>query len=138
MQEISEFKGKYFFLSNFYKKPFIYNGLLWPSAEHAFQAAKSINSKEIELIRTAENPSLAKRLGRRTRLRQDWEQVKDGLMEEILQAKFTDAHLSNLLLSTSPCTLIEGNNWGDTYWGVDGTGLNKLGILLMKIRDKAK
>ena len=31
-------------------------------------------------------------------------------------------------------SVIECNNWGDRYWGVDKVGENILGKLLMKVR----
>ena len=50
--------------------------------------------------------------------------------------KFIGTLLEPLLLATGDAELIEGNNWGDTYWGkCNGQGLNRLGILLMQIRD---
>lgn len=64
--------------------------------------------------------------------------MKDGIMEEIVRAKFTqNQELKAQLLSTGDAILIEGNTWNDRYWGVDvrsGVGKNHLGKILMKIR----
>lgn len=77
-------------------------------------------------------------MGRRVKLRPDWEQVKTAVMEEVVRAKFTqNPDLAALLLSTGDAELIEGNTWGDTCWGVDlrtGRGENRLGRILMKVR----
>ena len=71
-------------------------------------------------------------------MRPDWEQVKLGIMEEIVRAKFTQhPELAGRLLSTGDLQLVEGNAWHDTFWGVDlatGKGQNRLGLILMRIR----
>ena len=77
---ISEFRGEYYFLSNFYSAPVIYNGMCFENNEAAFQAAKC-PERMTEFCRL--NPSEAKRLGRRVKLRGDWEAVKDTVMYEI-------------------------------------------------------
>lgn len=88
-------------------------------------------------IRLSGTPQQAKTLGRSCQLRADWDEVKDKVMFEILQAKFRDRRLAKDLLDTRPHDLIEGNTWGDTYWGVcNGEGENKLGKLLMKVRNR--
>lgn len=83
---ISEFRGENYFLSNFYSAPVTYNGMCFDNNEAAFQAAKCPD-------RMAEfcclNPSEAKKLGRRVKLRDDWEAVKDTVMYEICKAKFS-------------------------------------------------
>src|SRR6478736_5950534 len=85
---IKEFKGKYFFLSNFYTSPVPLGGIIFPTGEHAFQAAKCINSDDVEKIAKANTPSAAKALGRRVHMRPDWEDVKYGVMLEVVRAKF--------------------------------------------------
>lgn len=81
---------------------------------------------------------MAKRQGRQVALREDWEEVKVGLMEEVVRAKFfQNPDLGKRLLATGDTPLVEGNTWGDTCWGVDtrtGQGENHLGLILMKIR----
>ena len=71
-------------------------------------------------------------------LRKDWEQVKDDIMYEVVRAKFIQHPiLAQQLLDTRDAELIEGNNWGDTYWGVcNGYGKNMLGRILMRVRDE--
>ena len=132
---INKFDGKYAFLSNFYDAPVEYNGLCYLNSEAAFQAQKTTD--EIERIKfTHLNPSEAKRLGRKVNLRNDWENVKTQIMYEICYAKFTqNSDLAQKLLDTGNQTLVEGNTWNDTFWGVcEDAGENHLGIILMQIR----
>ena len=74
---ISEFRGEYYFLSNFYSAPVTYNGMCFENNEAAFQAAKC-PERMTEFCRL--NPSEAKRLGRRVKLRGDWEYVGSYLI----------------------------------------------------------
>lgn len=110
--------------------------LHWPSAEHLYQASKTEDRFMAETIREASTPGLAKKLGQGVNLRSDWEQVKIGVMREVLHWKFTPGSLeAAYLLSTKDHLLVEGNWWGDRFWGqVDGVGANWLGWLLMAQR----
>jgi len=134
---ISSFRGDFAFLSNLYMKaPFKYGALEWPSAEHAYQAAKckSINDMlQVQKIKTAME---ARKFGVRLEARSDWEQVKDKVMFDILWYKFyPGSTLLEDLKTTDPYTLVNGAE-EDNYWGtVEGLGLNKLGKTLMFIRD---
>ena len=134
--EIDSFTGKYKFLSNFYLCSIFYQGILYPSTEHAYQAAKSRNVHDRIKVSYARSPALAKKMGYSLPLRLDWEYVKNDIMREILWIKFTtNLDLQNRLLETGEAFLIEGNTWGDTYWGVcNDEGLNYLGNILMHIR----
>ena len=135
---ITHFQGEFRFLSNFWRAPVQIDGVTYPTAEHAYQAAKCVHASEAARIATCYSPGQAKRLGRIVTLRPDWEQVKIDVMREVVQAKFTqNADLCRKLLATSDSELIEGNDWGDTYWGVCGDrGLNHLGKLLMQLRSE--
>ncbi len=133
---IDRFRGDHAFLSNFHRAPFKWQGRLWSTSEAPFQAAKTRDERMRERIREAPSPAAAKRLGRRADLRPDWEHVKDDVMHSILQAKFAVPELRDALLATGDAELVEGNTWGDTYWGVcGGRGRNQLGRTLMRVRD---
>lgn len=138
MKLISSFTGKYSFLSNFHPVQVRYEGLTYKTAEHAFQAAKTLDPKLRRQIRGMSTPGQAKSLGRRVELRPFWDEIRLQAMEQILRSKFENPIMRDLLLDTCPAILIEGNNWYDTYWGVTdwgrGEGMNHLGRLLMKIR----
>ena len=73
---IDNFKNKYFFLSNFYLSPVKFEGLVYPSVEHAFQAAKTLDKEERKEFAILKTPSDAKKKGRHCQLRSDWEEVK--------------------------------------------------------------
>lgn len=132
-RRIDEFRGKYYFLSNFYPAPVTYSGMRFKNNEAAFQAAKC-PERMAEFCRLS--PSEAKRLGRKVRLRDDWEQIKYTVMYEICKAKFLqNPDLADKLAATGEAELVEGNTWGDRIWGVcDGAGENRLGKILMQIR----
>ena len=132
---IDTFRGEFGFLSNFYIKKFRYKNKTYRSAEHAYQAAKATDPIERLLIKRAATPNRAKSLGRSCRMREDWDLVKISIMEEILRAKFSDPLLAHALAATHPEKLVEGNYWGDHFWGVcEGKGHNHLGKILMRIR----
>lgn len=134
---INEFRGKYYFLSNFYEAPVTWNGLTYLNNEAAFQSAKTFSDRECF---TNLDPSSAKKLGRKVQLRSDWENVKDDVMYEICKAKFSqNTELKKRLLSTGNENLEEGNTWGDKIWGtVHGIGENRLGKILMRIREELR
>jgi len=91
-------------------------------------------------------PGRAKRAGRKIALRDNWNQIREALMESIVRDKFTrNVKLKTLLLKTGNMTLVEGNIWHDNFWG-DCTcrdckgfrGKNSLGEILMKVRDELR
>lgn len=141
---IDNFKGDYFFLSNYYNSPILFglaNGesMMAPTMEHYFQASKTIYLDQQKKILSAATPGEAKKLGRTCTLRSDWEEIKDSIMYLGLRQKFHNPTLQKKLLATGEEELIEGNWWNDTYWGVcNGVGKNKLGKLLMKLREEYK
>ena len=139
MTSITEFRGKYYFLSNFYNASVTYDGLTYQNNEAAFQAQKCTTLTGKQRF-TDLNPSEAKKLGRRVQLRTDWEQVKIQIMYEIVLAKFKqNPDLAALLLNTGEAHLEEGNTWGDKIWGtVNGVGANNLGKILMRVRSEIK
>ena len=135
IKTIDKFDGEYSFLSNFYYSNTIYEGDYYPTVEHAYQASKTVNLTEKRLIQISDTPKLAKKIGRTCEIRKDWENIKEKIMLDLLIIKFSDSDLRFKLMDTFPNNLIEGNTWGDKYWGkVDGEGKNRLGELLMRVR----
>ena len=133
---------KYSEFSNFHGAEIILDGKKWPTTEHRFQAMKfKYNPEYQEVIRNAESPSEAKKLGsaRKYKIREDWDTYRDTVMEEALYAKFTRHNdLKHLLLSTGDRELVE-NNKNDSYWGIGkGSGQNKLGKMLCALRNELK
>ncbi|MBZ4649256.1 NADAR family protein [Thermosipho sp. (in: thermotogales)] len=139
MNKITSFRGPYSFLSNFYTCKVYYEGITYRSVEAAFQAAKTLDiNTRLKFVNLSALE--AKKLGHSIPLRSDWEQVKDEIMEELVRNKFMrNERLRKKLLETGDAELIEGNYWDDMYWGVcNGKGQNKLGKILMKIREELK
>lgn len=135
---INEFQGEYRWLSNFWPVEVRYGTDVFPSVEHAYQAAKNpADEKHYNDCLAAKTAGEAKKLGKKTKLRDDWEQIKLLVMEGLLRDKFSHPELAEKLKATGDQELIEGNYWGDTFWGVcRGNGENNLGKLLMKIRNE--
>lgn len=137
---ISSFDGEHRFLSNFFPCNVCLTDLEGPvwykSVEHAYQASKTLNTVQRDMIRLVDKPWKAKKLGKAVTLREDWtDEFKIQIMEGLLRQKFDHFVLGSLLLETHPATLIEGNWHKDTFWGVcNGSGRNELGKLLMAIR----
>jgi N-glycosidase YbiA len=137
MKVINRFFGNYRFLSNFWPCRIKYEGLVYPSVEHAYQAAKTLDCSEKLKICEAKTPGQAKRMG--CTLRSDWEEIKLNVMLDLLRLKFSIPELKEKLLLTEDALLVEGNEWGDVFWGVwEGRGENNLGKLLMKVRGEIK
>jgi hypothetical protein len=144
---IDRFEGKYRFLSNFFVLPIAitHDGIRYPTSEHAFVAAKTLDFHErweISKI-AATSAGKAKQRGRSIVLRPDWEQVKYSVMYEIVLLKFAvNTALRGQLLDTYPDRLVEGNSWHDVTWGKcdckrhQGQGENKLGSILDIVRQQ--
>jgi ribA/ribD-fused uncharacterized protein len=147
---IESFTGRWRFLSNFYPVEIQYKGIKYPSVENFYVAMKIkedqvINNKFMtlsdcqELISKIKNPSEVKKLGKSLKVRKDWDEIKLKIMEWGVNEKFKNIDLAKMLLETGDEQLVEGNWWGDVYWGIcNGKGENNLGKILMKIREKIK
>lgn len=141
VDSILTFFGKYRFLSNFYPAEFVWDRIIWPSSEHAYVAAKTLDREERLKISRMEGKGVIKRYGRQIDLRPDWEEVKYDIMLEIVRAKFSqNPDLKEKLLATGNAHLEEGNHWKDRIWGVcppgSGNGKNYLGKILMQVREE--
>ena len=137
MTRIDRFAGQYASLSNFWPCPVKLDGVTYPSVEHAYQAAKTLDPVFRDMIRAAVKPAYAKRLGHAAPLREGWDDIRLEVMRELCWQKFRDPRLWQALMTTGSAELIEGNDWGDTFWGVcKGVGENHLGLILMNIRDR--
>jgi len=129
----------YDFLSNFYMATVRFDGKLYPSVEHAYQASKTLDNISREIIRKAKTPSDAKKLGQGLEIRTDWHDVRIDIMRSLIREKFENPFLRPLLLSTGDAALILNNKWNDKFWGIcRGTGENWLGKILMEERNRIK
>lgn len=146
---IAEFQDTYRPFSNFWYKD-VYlpdDDLIYPSNEHAYQAAKSHDITARRVIKDSKTPSDAKTLGRTIDIRDNWNIDRRKVMLYINKIKYTYSDMEELLLSTGTQKLIEGNTWHDNYWGICSCqsctqertinktlGANWLGKILMLIR----
>lgn len=133
---IGPFKGEYRFLSNFYPAEVMFEEVLYPTVEHAYQAAKTLRTDMRLRIRDQATPGGAKREGREVVLREDWDYIKVDIMQDLVFKKFTThSDLREKLLATGDAELVEINHWHDTFWGMcNKIGANRLGRILMKVR----
>ena len=155
MSYINSFRGRFVFLSNFYPCKIEHQGITYPSVEHYYVALKVTGMQFIdgvyytapdfrELVARILDAGDVKKLGRRVKVRSDWDDKKLDFMEWGIREKFKDPNLSEMLLSTGDLELIEGNDWHDVWWGqcscpkCRGGGQNYLGRILMKVREELK
>lgn len=137
---INSFSGPYRFLSNFYPSRIVMDGITYPTVEHAYQAAKTLDLQGRATIHQSNSPSQAKTRGTWVKLRPDWEQIKLKVMKDLVRQKFySSVSLMERLLQTGDEELVEGNTWGDRFWGVyEGDGENHLGKILMEVREEIR
>lgn len=141
MKAISQFRGEFRFLSNFFPATVVMDGLRFTDTEAAFQS-----QKEPEKAHMFEglDPATTKAMGRKANLREDWDEVKNDVMRRVVRLKFEqNTDLRKHLIDTGDAVLIEGNNWHDNYWGActcEGCerkkGKNMLGNILMELRSE--
>ena len=132
----------YYEFTNFYPASVVIDGQCWPSTEHYFQAQKFVGTPYLEVIRGFSSAREAFQLSRDPAVswwrRSDWDAVKDDIMLKALRCKFAQhLDLRKMLWETGDKELIE-HTTNDSYWadgGGHGKGQNKLGKLLMKVRD---
>lgn len=139
----------YRFLSNFHMCDVMYDGVFWPSSEHAYMVAKCKNIRKNISNENIYNDygisriqnmtcSEVRKWGQTVELRNDWEQIKEAIMLQINLDKYIRNHdVREKLLATGQKALIEANSWNDSYWGFDvdkQRGSNKLGNILMQVR----
>jgi ribA/ribD-fused uncharacterized protein len=144
METIKFYKinDEYGYFSNFAPYPIFIDGFMWLTVEHYFQANKFDNFEIRDRIRLLKSPMMAAKEGRSKKnpLRDDWEQTKDELMKKALLFKFLQHHQLKIeLLNTRDAVLIEHTS-NDKYWadGGDGSGSNRLGQLLMNVREEIR
>lgn len=137
---IKEFQNEYRWLSNFAPVKIILDGIEFPSVEHAYMSAKSDDFKWKGFCANSLNTAgEVKKASKNIRLKENWEDIKLGIMEKCLEQKFNTQPYKSLLMKTQDEHIQEGNRWNDKFWGVclkTNKGENNLGKLIMKIREK--
>ena len=146
MKTVQGFESEFSFLSNFSACELLYDGHVYKTAEHAFQAAKATNEKDRVYIAEAPTPGEAKRRGRGIELREDWDVIKDKVMLDIIRAKFKNGDCRYRLmkaLSEGYDDFVEDNWWHDNYWGnckcdrcKDIEGQNHLGKIILQVANE--
>ena len=134
---VTSFRKEYAFLSNMYPCPVTVGGMQFKCAEAAFQSAKLPKGSDYSAFINADGPT-ARRIGRSVKLRPRWDTIRLKAMKMVVEAKFSQNEgLRAKLMQTFDDYLVEGNEWGDKFWGeVDGEGENRLGLMLMEYRNK--
>jgi len=126
----------------FSRHGFVLEDLEWPSVEHYYQAKKFDDAQYRELIRRADHPKKARKLGRtrRRKRRPDWKNIKLTVMTRGVYIKCrTHPEIAAALLATADKVLVEDSNY-DYFWGCgrDRRGLNNYGKVLMNVRAKLR
>ena len=135
---INTFRDKYDWLSNFYKVKIVIKGVEFNSVENAYMSMKST---DVEWVKFCEekSPVLVKKKSRSIDVRSDWDDIKLKAMDHCLKQKFNQEPFRTKLINTLDENIVEGNWWGDVFWGVNlkvdpNVGENHLGRLIMEIR----
>jgi ribA/ribD-fused uncharacterized protein len=143
---MTSFAGELAFLSNCYviEGGIEYEGVLYPSVENAFQAAKTCDPEERKFFETVA-PTQARRYGQKVTMRERWDYHRVNVMQELVRAKFENPDLQQKLLATGDEPLGETNKTHDNYWGScqcarckGALGLNWLGRILMTVRQELR
>lgn len=145
MQDIRFYRASekpYGAFSNLLKRPIEFEGEVFATAEHAYQAGKARKPAVRKWLMEAPSPSLLAMAAHGLYvwdIASDWSKIKFDRMKCILIAKFTQHDdLQGLLLETGHARLVESatvDNAVNRLWGeVNGVGQNKLGVLLMEVR----
>ena len=138
------------FLSNFYphKKDgglyphhlqIVYEGIVFDCVENAYQAAKTKDKdlrRKISRMSPYEAKAFWEKKEHQKYLADGWAERRLDIMQDLVKQKFCNhPALKQLLLDTKDAILEEGNDWGDTFWGIcNGKGENHLGKILMQVR----
>lgn len=138
---IKFYTPEFYVLNNFSAHAIEFRGLLYPTSEHAYQAAKCGDPQGREEIRHARSPLQAKVLANETYKAArdpDWASKKVTVLEEILRAKIAQHPEAKEALQKSGREEIVEDSPTDYFWGegADGSGQNMLGKLWMKLRDE--
>jgi ribA/ribD-fused uncharacterized protein len=138
---ITFYTPEFYVFNNFSAHAIEFRGRVYPTCEHAYQAAKCTDPEGQEAIRHARSPLEAKRLANVTYKAArdpDWGNKKVAVVEEILRAKLAQHPEAQDALRASADEEIVEDSPTDYFWGTgaDGSGQNVLGKLWMKIRDE--
>jgi ribA/ribD-fused uncharacterized protein len=146
MNRIDSFSGDYSWLSNFHLCPVEFEGVIYPSSENAYQAAKTLDLDRRIPFQTYSSGK-AKKYGALLEKRPDWDSVRVATMKNILWDKFKrNPDLLEKLLATGDAELTKGVYWHDQFWGncscgrpsCQQAGQKRVGRLLMWVREELR
>jgi ribA/ribD-fused uncharacterized protein len=139
---INKFREQYSWLSNFAKVSVEFDGVVYPSVENAYQAAKLVDKEARVQFQTFSSKE-AKQFYKKNKITAVWtDETKLQVMESFLRQKYAKEPFKTLLKETGTVEIVEGNYWHDNFYGscscnkCGNKGDNKLGKLLMKIRSE--
>ena len=145
MDEVIGFYPREFYpFDNFSSFKVAWNGYLFASVEEAYQAASFMGSDEelVEKIKKSHFADEAQRIAyaNRDKRREDWDDVKISIMEELLRLKIEqNPYVKKKLLQTGDYMIVEDSPKDDFWgWGPNRDGQNNLGKLWMKLREELK
>lgn len=145
MDEVIGFYPREFYpFDNFSSFKVEWNGYLFSSVEEAYQAASFMGSDEelVEKIKKSHSADEAQRIAyaNRDKRREDWDDVKVSIMEELLRLKIEqNPYVKKKLLQTEDYMIVEDSPKDDFWgWGPNRNGQNNLGKLWMKLRKELK
>ena len=145
MDEVIGFYPREFYpFDNFSSFKVEWNGYLYASVEEAYQAASFMGSDEelVEKIKKSHSADEAQRIAyaNRDKRREDWDDVKISIMEELLRLKIEqNPYVKKKLLQTGDYMIVEDSPKDDFWgWGPNRNGQNNLGKLWMKLRGELK
>lgn len=132
--------------SNLFKRDFVFEGVVYPTAEHAYQAGKARREAVRDWILSAPSPALVAMAAHGLYtwdINPEWSKIKFSRMKSVLKEKYLqNPDLAETLISTGNARLVEStktDNLVNRTWGeVNGKGKNMLGILLMEVRSELK
>lgn len=142
-ERVCFYEQEFYVLSNFSAFQIEWNGLLFPTSEHAYHWEKFPNNplcRDAILKSASAHDALVIATNNKHLRRPDWDDVKVGIMLEILRAKVQQhAYVEKKLLQTGDRELVE-NSWRDDFWGwgPNRDGKNTLGKLWMLVREEVR
>ena len=133
-------------LSNLYRRELVFEGEVFPTSEHAYQAGKARKPEVRQWLMAAPTPALLAMAAHGLYywdIAPGWSTSKFDRMGAVLRAKFGQhPDLAELLISTGDARLVESasvDNKVNRLWGeVKGVGQNMLGIILMEVREELR
>lgn len=136
------YEHEFYVLSNFSSFSVEWKGKRWMTSEHAYHSEKFEDPKILDELKNACSAHDAMKLAHanKDKYRKDWDDIKLGVMKDILRAKVSQhPYIKKKLIETGTRELVE-DSWRDDFWGwgPNKDGANHMGKLWMEVRDEIK